>query len=114
MLNRAVDYNTTTRSGGEQNFARFEVSISCYLSNADTDLDKDGQTSVLEAFLVASRQLSDFYDAEGRLATEHPLIDDNGDQLGTPLNGFGGSTSKKVCRWFARWLPSHQFLSCSW
>ena len=81
---------TATRSGGEQNFARFGEYLSVAIGNADADLDKDGQTSVLEAFLVASRQLSDFYDAEGRLATEHPLIDDNGDQLGTPPEWFRG------------------------
>ena len=54
------------------------------------DLDKDEQTSLLEAFLMASRRVVDFYKDEGRLATEHALIDDNGDGLGTPADWFQG------------------------
>ncbi len=45
------------------------------------DLDKDGQVSLLEAFLIASRRTLEFYKVEGRIATEHALIDDNGDGL---------------------------------
>ena len=54
------------------------------------DLDKDGQTSVLEAFCSASQSVQGFYDQENRLATEHALIDDNGDGLGTPADWFEG------------------------
>ncbi|HPY48989.1 MAG TPA: hypothetical protein PLO68_03975, partial [Sedimentisphaerales bacterium] len=54
------------------------------------DLDKDGQTSLLEAFLTASYHTQAFYQAEGRLATEHALLDDNGDGLGTPADWFRG------------------------
>jgi len=32
------------------------------------DLDKDGQTSLLEALLMASRRVAEFYETEGRLA----------------------------------------------
>ncbi len=54
------------------------------------DLDKDGQTSLLEAFLSASHAVGQFYAAAGRLATEHALLDDNGDGLGTPAEWFRG------------------------
>ncbi len=81
---------TATRSGYEDNFARFGKFLAATIAARDADLDKDGQTSVLEAFLMASRQTAEFYAAEGRLATEHALLDDNGDGLGTPADFFRG------------------------
>ncbi|MGV3773121.1 MAG: hypothetical protein ACO1QB_09490 [Verrucomicrobiales bacterium] len=81
---------TATRSGSEQNYARFGTYISQAISDLRADLDKDGQVSVLEAFLYASRQVEDFYKTEGRLATEHALLDDNGDSLGTGASFFRG------------------------
>jgi hypothetical protein len=81
---------TSTRSGQEQNFSRFGEYLSEAISDPTADLDKDGQTSLLEAFLMASRRLTAFYDSDRRLATEHPLLDDNGDGLGTAPDWFRG------------------------
>jgi general stress protein YciG len=79
-----------TRSGHEVNFSRFGEFISQAIADPAADLDKDGQTSLLEAYLLASRQTQAWYRQEGRLATEHALIDDNGDGLGTPAEFFRG------------------------
>lgn len=81
---------TATRSGYEQNFARFGKYLSEAIADPAADLDKDGQTSLLEAFLMASRRVAEFYEAEGRLANEHALLDDNGDGLGTSADFFRG------------------------
>jgi hypothetical protein len=81
---------TATRSGHEQNYARFGKYVANSIGDPAADLDKDGQTSLLEAFIVASRRVSEFYASEGRLATEHALLDDNGDGLGTPADWFRG------------------------
>jgi len=81
---------TATRSGNEQNFTRFGLFFAEALIDPQSDLDKDGQISVLEAFLAASTRTAEFYRTEGRLATEHALIDDNGDGLGTPADWFRG------------------------
>ena len=81
---------TATKSGSESNFARLGGFISEAISDPAADLDKDGQTSVLEAWLAAAQRTSDFYKNEGRLATEHSLLDDNGDGLGTPSDWFRG------------------------
>ncbi len=81
---------TATRSGNEQNFVHFGLFFAEALTSPDSDLDKDGQTSVLEAFLWASAQVAEFYKTQGRLATEHALVDDNGDGLGTPADWFRG------------------------
>jgi hypothetical protein len=84
-----------TRSGYEENYARFGQYISEAIADPAADLDKDGQTSLLEAFLMAARRVAEFYKGEGRLMTEHALIDDNGDGLGTPPDWFKGSRAVK-------------------
>jgi hypothetical protein len=86
---------TATRSGYEANVTRFGNYLARDVADPAADLDKDGQTSLLEAFLMASRQTQDFYKEEGRLATEHSLIDDNGDGLGTPPDFFRGVRAVK-------------------
>jgi hypothetical protein len=81
---------TATKSGAENNFSRFGGYLSETIADPSADIDKDGQTSLLEAWLAAARRVADFYKNEGRLATEHSLLDDNGDGLGTPPDWFQG------------------------
>jgi hypothetical protein len=81
---------TATKSGSEQNFARFGEYLAEAIADPLADLDKDGQVSLLEAFLVSSSRTAEFYKSKARLATEHALIDDNGDHLGTPADFFQG------------------------
>ncbi len=86
---------TATRSGNEINATRFGGYLAKAIADPEADLDKDGQTSLLEAFLFASRQVAQFYKEAGRLATEHALMDDNGDGLGTPADWFRGVRAVK-------------------
>jgi len=86
---------TATSSGYEQNYARFGEYLSEAIRDPQADLDKDGQTSLLEAFLTAANRVAEFYRVEGRLATEHALLDDNGDGLGTPAQWFRGLRATK-------------------
>lgn len=81
---------TATRSGFEQNFCRFGGHLATAISDPSADLDRDGQTSLLEAWLVANRNTTAFYKNENRLATEHSLLDDNADAKGTPADWFRG------------------------
>ncbi len=81
---------TATRSGHEHNFARLGDFLAEAILASESDLDQDGQTSLLEAFLTASHRVAEWYKTEGRLATEHALIDDNGDGRGTPFEWFRG------------------------
>jgi len=87
---------TATKSGHELNATRFGAYFARAIGDPSADLDKDGQTSLLEAYLVASRQVEQFYKEEGRLATEHSLLDDNGDGLGTPPEWFRGLRAAKA------------------
>lgn len=81
---------TATKSGFEHNYAHFGQHLAEAIASPQADLDKDGQTSLLEAYLTASHAVGAFYTAAGRLATEHALLDDNGDALGTPAEWFRG------------------------
>jgi hypothetical protein len=89
---------TATRAGNEQNFTRFGEYFADSLTNPEADLDHDGQVSVLEAFLTASRKTAEFYKVSGRILTEHALLDDNGDQLGTPPDWFHGLHAVKQAK----------------
>jgi len=73
---------TATRNGQETNATRFAGFFIAALNATDADTDQDGHTSVLEAFVYASRLTGDFYKRAGRLATEHALLDDSGDGVG--------------------------------
>ncbi|MEX0718756.1 MAG: hypothetical protein WD066_19335 [Planctomycetaceae bacterium] len=81
---------TATKSGSEADFARFGDQFSRALLDPEADLDQDEQTSLLEAFLFAARRTAEFYEQEGRLATEHALLDDNGDGRGARADDFRG------------------------
>lgn len=102
---------TATRSGAEVNYARLGRFISEAIADPDADLDKDGQTSLLEGFLSGSRRTAEFYSNEGRLATEHALLDDNGDGFGTPPDWFRGVRAVKRAKAGAMpdGLRAHQF-----
>jgi len=102
FLNELSGANRTvivaTKSGHEYNFARFGDYLSSAIADLKADLDKDDQTSLLEAFLMAAGGVNEFYKTEARLATEHALLDDNGDKLGTPVEFFQGVRAVKSAK----------------
>ncbi|NND99529.1 MAG: hypothetical protein HKN47_19615 [Pirellulaceae bacterium] len=81
---------TATKSGSQYNYARFGAYFANAITSLDSDLDHDDEISVHEAFLRASADVRNFYNAEARINTEHALIDDNGDKRGTPATMFRG------------------------
>jgi hypothetical protein len=89
---------TAARSGHEYNFARFGGHLSQAILDPAADLDKDEQTSLLEAYLTAGTKTAEFYASETRLATEHALLDDNGDKLGSPADFFRGVRPVKAAK----------------
>jgi hypothetical protein len=102
---------TATRSGHEQNFARLGQYLAGSIDDPAADLDKDGQVSLLEAFLTASHRVDEYYKTHAQLATEHPLLDDNGDKLGTPPDWFRGVRATRRAKDGAPLdgLRAHQF-----
>ncbi len=89
---------TATRSGSEINYARFGEYFAEAINDPAADLDKDGETSLLEAFLQASHRTAEFYKQAGRLMTEHALLDDNGDKLGISADFFSGTRANAAAR----------------
>jgi hypothetical protein len=89
---------TATKSGYEHNIARFGDYISSAMLDPQADLDKDEQVSLLEAWLLAAAGVREFYAKEGRLETEHSLLDDNSDRLGTPPDWFQGVRAVKTAK----------------
>ena len=81
---------SSTKSGFQHNFSYFGKFLSQAIGDATIDLDKDGQISLLEMYLAASNRTQEFYKSEARLASEHALLDDNADKLGTPADWFTG------------------------
>ena len=81
---------SATKDGSQIQYSRFGDAMSLSVVGLDADINRDGQTSLLEAWLFASRRTAEFYESEGRLATEHSLLDDNGDARGVRSELFEG------------------------
>ena len=74
---------TATRTGREGNDAVFGgYFIDAFIGDA-ADLDKDGRVSVWEAFEFARIEVTREYETSNRIATEHAVLDDNGDGEGS-------------------------------
>lgn len=86
---------TATKNAKQIYYTKFNEFMAKAIAAPEADIDKDGQTSLLESFLSASRQTEVYYEKENRLRGEDPLIDDNGDQLGTSVAHYEGLNPKK-------------------
>jgi hypothetical protein len=74
---------SATRSGAEHYTTLFGGYFIDALNSPEADADKNKRISVLEAFLFAKAEVNRAYEREGLLATEHPMLDDNGDKKGS-------------------------------
>ncbi|MFT5089335.1 MAG: hypothetical protein ACI906_004769 [Candidatus Latescibacterota bacterium] len=76
---------TSTRSIEERNAPLFMEHLLTALESASADQNRDGRISVLEICAQASVLTQASYSGKELLATEHALIDDDGDGLGSRL-----------------------------
>ncbi len=76
---------TATKSATERNATRFIGFFVEALEDGSADRDRDERISVLESFHQAAELTATWYEVEGLIATEHPILDDNGDGLGSRL-----------------------------
>src|SRR5262245_34745157 len=97
---------TATRSGMEKNATIFAEHFIAALANSEADTDKNGRVSVLEAFNFASKMTTDSYEQEGKIVTEHALIDDNGDGIGHQKAESGDGALARTCYFDS--LPQQQ------
>ena len=72
-----------TRSGAEHYTTLFGGFFVDALNSPQADADKNNRISVLEAFQFAKAEVARAYEREGLLATEHPMLDDDGDKKGS-------------------------------
>jgi hypothetical protein len=85
---------TATRSGAEQYTTLFGGFFIDALTSEAADADKNKRVSVLEAFNFAKTEVARAYEREGLLATEHALLDDDGDKEGSASPTTTGSDPK--------------------
>lgn len=86
---------TATKSGDEVFYTRFGQPFAEAIGGLpEADLDQDDQVSVLEAFLFAADRVRSWYEERERIATEHAILDDNGDGVGTRSEVFEGARPK--------------------
>ena len=82
---------TATRSGSEQFATLFGGYFVDALTADGADADKNRRVTVREAFEHATREVARAYEREGLLATEHALIDDQGNAAATLALGSAES-----------------------
>ncbi|MEQ1692802.1 MAG: hypothetical protein ABMA00_16040 [Gemmatimonas sp.] len=68
---------TATRSAVEKNESVFAGFFAKALASDESDADKDGRVSVLEAFRYTAREVAKVYESTGRMQTEHSQISDS-------------------------------------
>ncbi len=98
---------TSTQSSEERNAAFFMEHLLTALEGASADQNRDGRISVLEACEQGAVLTQVSYEDRGLLATEHALVDGDGDGLGTRLSapiaeGLDGAVTNKEDRDRAR------------
>jgi hypothetical protein len=85
---------TATRNAAEQYATLFGGYFVEALTSDAADADKNKRISVLEAFNYARAEVARAYEREGLLATEHALLDDDGDKTGSQTPGLAGKDGK--------------------
>jgi len=85
---------SATRSGAEHYTTLFGGYFVDALNSPSADADKNKRVSVLEAFQYAKAEVARAYEREGLLATEHPMLDDDGDKKGSADPSATGADGK--------------------
>ena len=80
---------TSTEADWETNETEFASEFVRLLTSPpaakELDVDQDGQITLLDVYITVARNLAQSYKDRELLATEHALLDDNGDGRGTEL-----------------------------
>jgi hypothetical protein len=83
-----------TRNGAERFATLFGGYFVDALATSEGDADKNGRTSVLEAFDFAKREVGVAYEREGIMVTEHAILSDNGEKTGTQTPAADGKQGR--------------------
>ncbi len=99
---------TATRTGTQRNQTVFPEYLVKSLIEPLADLNRDGSLSVSEIFQYSAEQTAKHYEQAGHLATEHSLLDDNGDGEGTRVEALNQSNDGPIAR--GTWLRRSQIV----
>jgi hypothetical protein len=80
---------TATNSAAQKYATVFPEYFVKAMSEASTDLDKNGRTSLFEVFQATSLAVKQHYEQRGQLTTERAILDDNGDGQGVEEGAEG-------------------------
>jgi hypothetical protein len=80
---------TATDSAAQKYATVFPEYFVKALSEASTDLDKNGRTSIFEVLSATSLSVKQHYEKRGQLVTERAVFDDNGDRVGREAEAPG-------------------------
>ncbi|MFC1477012.1 hypothetical protein ACFL6L_00940 [candidate division KSB1 bacterium] len=75
-----------TKSPTQRNITSFPDFLIESFNDPSADVNKDGNLSVMEVFLYTAESTERFYTGRGNLATEHAMMDDNGDGRASRFN----------------------------
>ena len=89
---------TATRTGRERNETVFGGYFIDAFAGEAADLDRDGRVSLWEAFEFARIEVTREYSTSNRIATEHAMLDDNGDGEGSTelLDAADGALARSM------------------
>ncbi|MCH7890011.1 MAG: caspase family protein [Gemmatimonadetes bacterium] len=89
---------TATRTGRERNETIFGGYFIDAFSGESADLDQDGRVSLWEAFEFSRIEVTREYATSNRIATEHAVLDDNGDGEGSTelLDAADGALARSM------------------
>ena len=82
-----ITANDSAAQSFETVFPQFLVSG---FKDEAADLDKNGRISLWETFTFVSARVKGWFDQRSQLATEHPMLDDDGDRVGRLVDDVGG------------------------
>ena len=87
---------TATDSAAQQFETVFPEYFVKAFEDSAADADKDGRTSIWEAFGYASAGVRDWFEKRGQLPTERPMLDETGDGVGREAQspGSGGAVAR--------------------
>jgi len=89
---------SATARAAEDDHTRFAGHFVAAWAGSAADADKDGRVSLLEAFRFAARRVGEEYDAKQQVATEHAVLEDDGDGLGSREPGPGAADGAAAAR----------------
>jgi len=90
---------TATLAAAEVNETYFPYAFVEAVLDPKTDTDADGRVSVLEIFRAAKVRVAEFFKQKKLMQTEHAMLDDNGDGLGSTEitdKSLDGKSSREI------------------